>query len=234
MSLFHDLLLLGGADSPNKSNLFLPFTTSYTFNDCYGHVMTKSSSPAPVIVPTEGRWGQGCAHFLAEAGLYLSSPDFILSGDFTVECWLKFTSNISYQYYRVFETRSYFSGADIEHGLTLAAFQGSSPIKLMAQIGYLSSNTVQLINNSPLVVNAWNYVKVGRQGNTLYLQVNDNQVSIYSETMESILYGDLSINRVVGHGGYSTESFMNDFRITRGIWLAGTAIPTAPFPRPIA
>ncbi len=211
----------------NFSNvsLLLPFDGSN------GDVTTldKSASNHPVtfnngnvaISTVQSKWGGSSALL---SGGYLSVPGGVdltfNTGDFTVECWVRFNAT------------GYYQGIVSS---SIGVFGTDSFLLRLRSAGNLfviAGNTTGIYGTTPLAVNTWYHVAVVKASNVLYLYVNG--------VLEGSISSPNSITKPIGfignydpsYGANPLNGYIDDLRITNGIarYTANFTPPIGAYP----
>lgn len=207
---------------PNFSSvtLLLHFdgaNNSTTFTDSSSFARTVTRSGDAKISTIENKFG-GSSGYFDGTGDYLStstSSDFgFATGDFTMECWVKTSSN----------TFVFFDWRTTTHPGVF--FHNSTGIGYFEQSG-LSVNSNKSIND-----NAWHHVAFVRASNVLRIFVDGTQYgSSWTITSNHGTSRPMRVG-VAYDGSTPFTGYMDDVRITKGVprYTSNFNIPTTAFP----
>lgn len=186
-------LLLTGNDLVDKSNNKAAVTA-------YGNAAVTSVNK---------KFGTG-SYYFDGSGDYLSIPsssNFTFgTGDFTIECWVRFNAVASQQLiidFRPVGSNGLYPALYISNGIL-----------------YYYTNATNAITSSTLFTNIWYHISVVRNGTSTKLFINGGQEG--STYVDSTNYSNGSIT--IGSSGFyanGTDSpfngYMDDLRITKGV-----------------
>jgi hypothetical protein len=155
-------------------------------------------------------------------GVY--SPLMILSGDFTIECWLYYTAHGSYGGIVSFANSN--TGAAPTSGWAFVFYAATNNLYFETGTGF----NLQTTNTVPS--GTWNHVAVVRSGSTIthYLNGTANGSGSSSATFTPLSTDNFVIG--VDRGLASTiTGYIDDLRVTRyARYTSNFTPPTAPFP----
>jgi hypothetical protein len=201
---------------------------STTFTDSSSNALTVTANGSAQISTAQSKWG-GASGLFNGSSSYLelsdTSDQLLLSGDFTIECWVYFNSLSGT---RVIAQ----SGWDGTTG-ALAIWHHSSysnVISLWAES--YSTSAPMITGTTTLSATTWYYVKVVRSGNSWELIVNNtsqgtvtSSASITKKIRRVGAYSDAS----GGGTSHYLDGYLDDLRITKGVARADV-LPNGPFP----
>ncbi len=157
-----------------------------------------------------------------------SSVINIATGDFTVECWFRYTSQQNYS--RVLNFNDTYTTGSAGITLDNGAFGGSGKITFF--VANMANPILSSNDAFTNYLNQWTHLAITRVGNTFYMYVNGvQQTSTY--TSSSAMWATSTPTLYVGNGpdsvgGYSPMTgWISDVRV-----IKGTAIYTGNFTPP--
>jgi len=203
---------------------------STTFTDSSSSALTVTANGGAQISTSQYKWNGASGTFNGSSA-YLELADtsnqLLLSGDFTIECWVYFNS--------LSGTSVILQSTWIGIGGALALWVHSSyPNKLSLWADSYSSGAPIITGITSLATGTWYHVAATRSGNDWSLFVN----GILQGTTTSSASVTGKIRRVgayVDNTGFTFEylnGYIDDLRITKGICRYNSAFtpPTGPFP----
>lgn len=204
---------------------------STTFTDSSSNALTVTANGGAQISTSQYKWNGASGAFNGSSA-YLeladTSSQLLLSGDFTIECWVYFNSVSGTQIIMQ-------SGWDGSGGALALWMHGSYPSKISLWADSYSSGAPIITGTTTLATGTWYHVAATRSGNnwSLYLNGTSQGTATSSATVTR------KIRRVGAYSdtsGTSTNYYLNgyidDLRITKGICRYNSAFtpPTASFP----
>lgn len=193
-----------------------------TFTDVKGHTFTVNGDP--ITSTTQFKWGTAAGRFGA-AGPNLiesvTSADWQLgTGDFTVEWWQYWRSGLAACYATAFCV-GYVGAGDI--------VVQSASTTTNDYVVYISG-AAQFTESSAASNDTWVFYQLVRSGTTLTLYRNGSQTGTATNSTNINSGQSLTIGSspVLG-GSHSVRSYLDDFRLTKGVARANS-VPTAAFP----
>jgi len=227
-----------GPTDPNFANVSLLLHGDGT----NGSTTIVDSSPSPKTVTAFGdaqistaqsKFG-GASIAFDGAGDYLKSPissDYEFgTGDFTVEAWVRFVSISAEQRIVGIGRGALGVGNPIYTGWSVRYSTGK-----LAFYRFDGSETDVNRAWSP-VVNTWYHVAVSRNGTSLRLFADGNQLgATHTSTLSynRVNNEDIEVGQIItGAGTFYFNGYIDDLRITKGVarYTANFTPPTAPFP----
>ena len=150
------------------------------------------------------------------------------SGDFTIECFIKF-NRVSYsnEWMGVFGKQ--YDNPD--RAFAIHSNPSSSSIHISVN---MSDNSNVMVTTSDLTVGQWHHIAICRDGTTLRYFVDGTVV--HSATVGSLAVRDnskkLTVGSIYESGYYPFGGAIDEFRITKGVarYTANFTPPIAPFP----
>lgn len=203
---FSDVVVLLPCDGTNGST---------TFTDV-------SSSPRAVtavnttVNTTTKKYGTGSANFGGSNNGYLSfNSELLLTGDFTIECWLYLTGISPSSY-------SIVTGAITVNSQLPVCYSNYS-------VGYYNNGSFFQSSASKFTLNTWFHIATVRSSNT---------VKIYIDGVEAISGTDsnpLYIKNISGYNGggsgYNILGYVDDFRLSKvAVYTSNFTPPTSALP----
>ena len=163
------------------------------------------------ISTTQSKFG-GSSMYFDGTGDYLKgvySPNMILSGDFTIECWINFSAHGNYGGIISFATPN--TSVAPTSGWALVFYQTTDRLYFEAGggVGITATNAV--------TANQWNHIAVVRSGSTIthYLNGTANGTGTSSATFTPLTTDNFAIGSNRGFDS-SMTGYLDDIRITRG------------------
>jgi hypothetical protein len=211
-----------------QSNRFIDNSTNNFTITSNGNVSVQAFSPfAPTAVYSAAVHG-GSAYFDGYADYLRPPPNqpALLLGteDFTIECWLYFSSGQPQINPVLFSS----SGSSSTSGLFLMQFNNQPS----GQLGLFSSvNLNNTSTNNYLPFNAWTHVAVSRSNVSTYRYfLNGKAVNNTGTSSASITTNDWQIGYWFLDSGHPLKGYLSDFRIIKGtaLYTSDFAPPTAP------
>ncbi len=207
-----------------NTQLLLSFTNAGIIDNAMLNVLETVGNAQ--ISTAQSRFG-GSSMLFDETGDYLTvppSPNMSLgTGDFTIECWVRFAVSTVGNGQGVFQlSNGYLNSAVRGPGLGAETGTGEWTI-------YHGTTFTQSTGNVP-ATNTWYHTAVVRSSGTTKLYVNGTSIISVADTTN---YTDQYF--VIG-GWYSTgfllNGYIDDFRITKGVarYTANFTPPAAAFP----
>jgi hypothetical protein len=221
----------GGGPFFGRVSLLLPLNGSSggtAFPDASSYALSVSGVGNAQTSTAQSKWG-GSSLLLDGTGDYLSVPDNNVldfgTGDFTIECWARFTSlvNVPFIFYKGDSSTSN-PGWFGEVGPSNAYF------------GYQTNGSqFYAAFTTTLTTGAWHHLAFCRVGNRLYVGINGVvQSAIVSgaegskDNSNAFLIGSFApVNNL-----YDLNGHIQDFRVTKGaaLYVNSYTPPTAAFP----
>jgi len=201
---------------------------STTFTDSSSNALSVTANGGAQISTSQYKWN-GASGAFNGSSTYLeltdTSSQLLLSGDFTIECWVYFNSVSGTQIIMQ-------SGWDGSGGALALWVHGSYPGKISLWADSYSSGAPIITGTTSLATGTWHHVAATRSGNnwSLYLNGTSQGTATSSATVTR------KIRRVGAYSdtsGTSTNYYLNgyidDLRITKGVARANS-VPTGSFP----
>ena len=178
------------------------------------------------ISTTQSKFG-GSSMYFDGTGDYLKgvySPNMILSGDFTIECWINFSAHGNYGGIISFANGN--TGSAPTSGWALVFYQTTDRLYFEAGGG------VGIAATNAATANQWNHVAVVRSGSTIthYLNGTANGTGTSSATFTPLTTDNFVIGSNRGFDS-SMTGYLDDVRISRyARYTANFTPPTTAFP----
>lgn len=189
-----------------------------TFTDEKGVIWTPTGTPT--ISTAQSKFGGASGSFTQSQALATgSSTDFALSGDFTIECWVRF--NVV----NVLQTI-----------LTFRSASTPSCYLYLNSSGQVNIGTVETapVASGAVAANTWHHLAVSRTGSTMRTFLNGTQFSslVMGSGMAASRIIRLGLDADVGGANSGLRGYLDDFRFTNGVGrhIANFTPPTAPYP----
>lgn len=206
-----------------KVSLLLNFNganNSTTFTDASGNFLTPVGDAK--ISTSQYKFGGSAAYFDG-AGDCISHPDatvFQLTGDFSVEAWIR-PSSFTSTFGAIITTRRSNNAQNTPVGLFVTS---AGKLRLLAANAALTTYAVDLTGSTTIALNAWTHVAATRSGNVWRVYINgvvDGSVTAavtpYTHTGTTNIGGDTNTNYY--HG------YIDDLRLTNGAARGTTSYP---------
>jgi hypothetical protein len=188
-----ETVLLLHFDGPNGSSVFLDSSPS-------AKTITAGSTAA--LTTAESMFGGSSGYFVVDSDEISANAtaDFAMSGDYTIEAWLRFDDTTSIR--RITGTNQalelHANGNLYFHAPTCTCASSYQPF-------------------GPYAANQWYHVAASRQGGTVRLFLNGTMVNSYSDVTAS---GSMTSPFYVGWDGLDAErgagTWVDDLRIVNG------------------
>lgn len=196
-----------------------------TFTDVKGKTFTANGDA--ITSTTQFKWATAAGRFGAAGFNYIQSgthADWQFgTGDFTVEWWQYWRSGLAACYATAF-CIGYVAAGDI--AVQSLADSGADANKYAV---YLSGAS-QFTESSAAANDAWVFYQLVRSGTTLTLYRDGVQTGTATNSTNINSGQSLTIGSSPSVSGtHSVRSYLDDFRITKGVARAN-AVPTAAFP----
>lgn len=206
-------------DSWSEVKLYLKFegaNNSTTFIDSSSYNNTIIKAGTPIISTTSPAIGTSSGSF--DGGSFLNLTDHTVthlgSNDFTIEAWVKITSNLTSSYHVILCQRiAYSSGHNFTfliNGFDLAgklAFEFGSPTG--------GAPSIVLADSDVFTTNVWNHCAVTRRGNVFRLFKNG--VIVASTIYSGAAYASTSLPGIARlPSGYNLYGGLAELRLTVG------------------
>lgn len=218
----------GGGGDPFYGNVSLLLHMDGTS----GSTSFPDNSPSPKTITAAGgaqvntsivKFGTGSVALNGGAELQLpSSSDFILTGDFTIECWIYTTAPGTSQV--VFGSN--LGGLAINHQIQF--YQSGNNTGLFNGSGW---NSLPLIGTS---ANTWYFMVYQRQGTTLSIYQDGQSLGSLPPDSPPATYNFSTggVGALVGYALSKFQGYIDEVRITKGVarYSSNFTPPTAPFP----
>lgn len=191
---------------------------STTFTDVTGKTVTVTGAK---ISTDQAKFGGASGFF--DGSDYLSIPTSAqVTGteDFTVECWF-------YTNWYVGSKGIIYSQYDTGGKLFRLNLGNDNKIKF-----YNGATATEISTTNTWSLGTWNHVSCGRSGNTFYVSLNGSVVSSSQASTSWDPSAGYIGRQADGWSGYDLLSWLDDFRITRGIarYTGTYTNPSAAFP----
>ncbi len=220
-SQFSNVFLLSHLDGTDGSSVIV---------DVIGHSLTSASA---VLSTTQKKFGSASLRFPSGTGNKVTTPDsadFELgAGDWTFDLWLYLTADLgSGDFIGLFGKGDPNSGQG-SYRFVYNALSG--PFRIL-QFQYCTdgdsfSNNVHL-GGVDLGAGAWNFIRVTRASNVMKYAVNGSQVgSNFDVSSYTPFNGNADF--YIGGSFQSKETWIDEFRFTKGVARDINELPTAPF-----
>jgi len=169
------------------------------------------------VSTTQAKWGTTSMYFDGGGDYLVGNSGArtleFLTGDFTVECWIRFIT--------------------VGNGQIITADPTSSSIYWQyysseLQIGQVGVGAITTASWSPSA-NTWYHIAVTRSGTTVRQFVDGTQLGTNATSSVSLVNGQVKI----GSGGAGDfNGYIDDLRVTKGFarYVANFSVPTAAFP----
>ena len=201
-----------------------------------GSTTITDSSPTPKTVTAFGdakistvqsKFG-GSSLAFDGTGDYLaaSSSDFAFgNGDFTVECWARFTTLGDHN---IVATRG---APAVANAWSFAMSSGTVLTSVAQGKLYFITDTVVATTSISLAANTWYNLAVSRQGTSLRIFVDGTQQANATNS-QNLTVSNLAVGNAVNGAQFPYNGYIDDLRITKGVarYTANFTPPTAPFP----
>ena len=230
----------GFTTDPNFSSVSLLLhmngsNNSTTFTDSSASALTVTRYGDTKISTAESKWG-GASGYFDGTGDYITVPPstaLTLSGDFTIECWVRMTSYKG----MILASSAYSNQNNIQlfrlnkDGAT--ADQGKIDVYMdnnEASKGYLIQSSAGVLQT-----NTWHHVALTRSGSNGRLFVDGIQigstVTSWTTGFRCDVIGCL-FNSGTRNTGYDFLGYIDDFRITKGVarYTSNFTVPSEAFP----
>jgi hypothetical protein len=200
---------------------------STTFTDSSSNALTVTANGSAQISTAQSKWG-GASGLFNGSSSYLELSDtsnqLLLSGDFTIECWVYFNSLSGT---RVIAQ----SGWDGTTGALAIWHHSSCPNVISLWAESYSTSVPMITGTTTLSATTWYYVKAVRSGNSWELIVNNtsqgtvtSSASITKKIRRVGAYSDAS----GGNTSSYLDGYLDDLRITKGV-ARPNVLPSGPF-----
>jgi hypothetical protein len=236
-----DLALTGGAaiaKDPNFASvsLLLPMdgaNGSTTFTDASLNTFSVTANGDAQISTAQSVFG-GASGLFDGNGDFLSvaaNSAFELTGDFTIEGWIRASSFTVNFPMIVANNRSSFSGT----GSTAAVFIAVAGSPRTLNLGRNDATGIDVVKSTTTInTNTWYYFAVTRSGSTVRLFLNG---TLEGTGTNSSTWNFSSNGLNIGRNGWDGAQgfwygYIDDLRITKGVarYTASFTPPAAPFP----
>lgn len=201
-----------------------------------GSTTITDSSPSPKTVTAFGdakistvqsKFG-GSSLAFDGTGDYLAASSSELafgSGDFTVECWARFTT-LGDQ--NVVATRRAPANAN---AWSFAMSSGTIVTSIAQGKLYFYTDDIIATTSISLAANTWYNLAVSRQGTSLRIFVDGTQQGSATNS-QNLSVPNLAVGNAVAGVQFPLNGYIDDLRITKGVarYTANFTPPTAPFP----
>lgn len=194
---------------------------STAFPDVTGKTWT-GTSPAQLST-TQAKFGPSSLSLLSGAGR-ITTPDHadfhFGTGDFMIEFWYFSAGAFGYQ-------------TPLDYGYVAA---GSLLLQTGSSDGMLNlylSGSVVCTESSPWPSSQFNFFEINRVGSTCRIFRNGVQTASGSSSASVGLSAGFNIGGTGSGGGYSSEGYLDEVRLTKGTadqHTSGYSVPTAAFP----
>ena len=200
-------------------HLYLQFDGSdgggiFTDSSDYNTAVTKVGTPTTST--TDPKIGTACGYFSSDNYLYLpdNTVTHLDSSNFTIEAWIKITSNLTSSYHVIMSQRASYSSL---HNFTFLVNGFDLLGKLAFEFGSPSGGApvVVLQDSVALSLNTWYHVAISRDGDTFRLFKNG--VIVGSTTSSSAGFNSSALT-YIGRlaSGYTYYGYMDELRFTKG------------------
>ena len=193
----------------SNAQLLLNFTNAGVVDSTADNVFETAGNAQ--ISTTQSKFG-GSSMYFDGTGDYLRgvySPNMILAGDFTIECWINFSAHQNYGGIISFANGNTLAAPT--SGWALVFYQTTDRLYFEAGggVGIQATNAV--------TANQWNHVAVVRSGSTIthYLNGVANGSGTSSATFTPLTTDNFVIGSNRGFDS-SMTGYLDDIRITRG------------------
>ena len=188
---------------------------SGVFTDEIGHTFTKTGTPT--ISTAQSVFG-GASGFFPSGNHALKSTDadFLLTGDFTIEGWVRFTAS---SWADVLAIRNPSTGSNFNIYKTSAE-------NLLFSLGATSKQVA-------VSLNTWYHFAYVRAGNTWSAYVDGVEIGAPSVTTDALSGAvEFTIGYNANVAGAGINGYIDDVRVTNGVarYTAPFTPPTAAFP----
>lgn len=153
---------------------------------------------------------------------FVTGKDFILgTGDFTIECWVRFNSVAGNQYIIDVGSNGNTFGMNSATGGTIHYYDSTT---------YGAGDDSLILGGPVAVINTWYYIAISKNSGTIRAFCNGvkwgEQISTYNNSSNTITIGDY------GGTGYSLNGWVDEVRVTKGVgrYTADFTPPIAAFP----
>ena len=232
MSLFNSSRFEIGDPYYDKVSLLLHSNGangSTSFIDETGKTITAFGNAQ--ISTTQSKFGGSSAYFGGTGDIStLASDDFWLTGDFTIDFWMR---------------PSVISGTYYGHCVSLIDGSGNYEVRTQVQdskvkflIYHTATYQVILTSVATIVVDEWTHVAAVRSGDTHIIFINGNLDNslVKVHTIPSVSWKAMLGFITVGTSDFRYQGYIDDARITKGVarYTANFVPPRAPFPNYIS
>jgi hypothetical protein len=201
---------------PTGGTALLNFTNAGIFDNT-GKNNLETVGNAQIDTTTK-KYGTGSMEFDG-TGDYLTapaSPEWIMSGNWTMECWIYPTSVTGVNV--IIDTRNRVSGA-------------SSPVMYINGTNLvIDTGAASVVSAGTITINTWQHIAATREGNSWRIFINGTQVG--STTTNTTSY-TTAYGCTIGSSFVSEhfDGFIDDLRITKGVarYTANFTAPTKAF-----
>lgn len=146
------------------------------------------------------------------------SPDFAFTGDFTVECWMYFTSHENYGGIISYATESGSFGKG--YNIVFNGTTNAVGFEIEGQSSFYPSSTT-------ISANAWNHIALVRNGSSVILYLNGvNSSSATSAVSLSVEPFNLLVGMERGYGS-RTLGYFDEIRLSKVARYTGNFTPSA-------
>lgn len=198
---------------------------STTITDSSGSPKTMTAQGNAQIDTAQYKFGTASMLFDG-TGDYISTPDsdswHFGSGDFTVECWVRFNSTVGTQTIINQRTSSVVYAPFVLH------YAGGWAL-------YLSFNNstwaaAPTISGGSVSTGTWYFVSFTRSGTYFRLHVNGSQIGSTYTSSSSFTNSANSLSIGGSGSDFGLNGWMDELRITKGVARNPTVVPTEKFP----
>ena len=226
MSVIQQALLMGGGDDPFFANVSLLLhmdgsNGSTSFPDNSPSPKTVTAASGAQVSTSVVKFGTGSVLMNGGELQLPASSDFILTGDFTIECWIYTTAAGTSQV--IFGSNF---GASINNQIQF--YQSGNNTGFFNTTGW---NTVPLIGTS---ANTWYFMVYQRQGTTLSIYQDGQSLGSLPPDSPPATYNFSAggIGALTGYALAKFQGYIDEVRITKGVarYTTNFTPPTAPFP----
>ena len=196
---------------------------STSFPDSSGNTHNATAVGDAQVDTAQSKFGGASCLLQATGDDYLSIPassDFLFTGDFTIDCWIRFNARSGYD--AIFQSKHTTNGKFqfLISGTGILYFYAipSAPV-------YIASSALTW------TLNQWYHIALVRYGSAINLYQDGISVAsgTNSETLNTSDYG-LTFGEATIEGPASLDGWMDEIRISNGIarWTSNFT-PSAPF-----
>jgi hypothetical protein len=180
---------------------------------------------SPTISTAQSQFGGSSLNVPISSSVVLSAPgiEWLMSGDFSIECWMYCKDNGGL-------ANAFVINTSTSQGVAVGPTAGGTSVSIA-----LSTNAVRSIGDGGgSIYNRWVHVYAGRQGTTTHIACNGVMASTAGETANMTgTITAVTAGSMAAVGGTPLH-YIDELRVTKGVCrhTASFTPPTAPYPNP--